>query len=188
MERNPYSQLKKGSILIASPEIDPPLFARSVILLCEHSQAGSFGLILNKPLTVDMPEEILDLNHMTNPSIFVRAGGPIQTNQMMLLHDKADLGSTLKVCENVFLGGDLEFLQEAIAASDGPSVMLCFGYAGWGPGMLEREYLGGAWILSSGSHEYIFKTAPEKLWRQVLRDKGGKYTGLSLIPDDLDLN
>ncbi|PCI95184.1 hypothetical protein COB11_02815 [Candidatus Aerophobetes bacterium] len=188
MEKSPYSQLKKGSILIASPEVEPSLFSRSVILLCEHSQSGSFGLILNKPVHVDMPEEILDMNNMANSSISVRAGGPIQPNQMMLLHDNEELASTLKVCENVFLGGDLEFLQEAISASSGPSVMLCFGYAGWGPGLLEREFLNGAWILSKGSHEYIFKIPSETLWRQVLRDKGGKYTTLSLIPEDLDLN
>lgn len=188
MEKSPYSQLKKGSVLIASPEIEVSLFSRSVILLCEHSQAGSFGLILNKPLHVDIPEEILDMKNMVNSSIFIRAGGPIQPNQMMLLHDQKDVASTLNVCENVFLGGDLEFLQDAMASPSGPSIMLCFGYAGWGPGLLEREYLNGAWILSQGSHDYIFKVPSDALWRQALRDKGGKYTTLSLIPENLDLN
>lgn len=188
MDKTPYAQLKKGSLILASPEVESPAFARSVILVCEHGPTGSFGLVLNRPLQVELPEDLLDLKMNVNPSIHIRSGGPIQPSQMMLLHDSKDLSNTLSVCDEVFLGGDLEFLQQAMAKAEGPSVLLCFGYAGWGPGLLEREYLSGGWILADGMHKYIFKTSPEKLWRTVLKDKGGKYTSLSLLPDDLSLN
>jgi putative transcriptional regulator len=188
IEPTPYSLLKKGSFLIATPEIASGMFARSVILICEHSPVGSFGLIVNKPLHIDLPEDLLDLKHLSNPNVHLRAAGPIQPNQMMLLHSALELEQTLKVCEGVFLGGDLEFLQDSTAKSDGPSILLCFGYCGWGPGLLERDFMNGSWILSSANSNYIFETPSERLWQQTLRDKGGKYTTLSLIPEDLNLN
>ena len=79
-------KLTKGILLVASPEIDIGLFFRSVILLCEHSTSGSFGLILNKPLTIDIPEELVELDSIKQANLQLRAGGPMQTNQMMLLH------------------------------------------------------------------------------------------------------
>ena len=112
IEPSPYSLLKKGALLIASPEISSGIFSRSVILLCEHSPAGSFGLIVNKPLHIDIPEDLLDLKTVSNTKIHMRTAGPIQPNQMMLLHNCKELEQTLKVTEDVFLGGDLEFLQE----------------------------------------------------------------------------
>lgn len=187
-EASPYSLLKKGSFLIASPEISSGLFSRSVILLCEHSPAGSFGLIVNKPLHIDLPEDLVDLKTPSNKNIQMRAAGPIQPNQMMLLHNDQDLEETLKVTENVYLGGDLEFLQESIGDLGGPSILLCFGYAGWGPGQLERDFMNGSWILTPAHGKYIFECPPEKAWQQTLRDKGGKYATLSLIPEDLSLN
>lgn len=180
--------LKKGSLLIATPEICGGLFTKSVILLCEYSAAGAFGLIINKPLQVDLPEEVFELGAATNPNIHIRASGPIQPNQLMLLHNDPNIEHSLKVCEGIFLGGDLEFLQTSMSKEDGPSLLLCFGYAGWGPGLLDQDFMDGAWILAQGSGRYAFECPPEKLWQQTLRDKGGKYTTLSLIPEDLDLN
>lgn len=188
IEQNPYNLLKKGALLIASPEISQGLFARSVLLLCEHSPQGSFGLIINKPIEVELPEDIIDLKNSQNPKVQTRAGGPIQQNQMMLLHSCKNLPQTLPLCDDVYLGGDLEFLQSSISNENGPSVLLCFGYAGWGPGLLEKDYMSGIWMASSSTHDYIFKTAPEKLWQKTLLDKGGKYASLSMIPEDLSSN
>lgn len=185
----PYAQLAKGSLLLASPDIDTGLYFRGVILLCEHGPTGSFGLLLNKPLEVDIPEDVLNLKDIANPHVQIRAGGPLQPNQMMLLHSQAvEEAHTLKVCEGVYLGGDLQFLQEAMADTLGPSVRLCFGFCGWGPGQLEREFLSGLWFLQPGSAAAVFETPPEQLWRSTLRQMGGKYATLSMIPDDLSLN
>jgi putative transcriptional regulator len=108
---------------------------------------------------------------------------------MMLLHGQAAQGEEiLKVCEGVYLGGDLHFLQEVIADANGPAVRLCFGFCGWGPGGLEREFLSGLWFLYPGSAQSVFEAPIETLWRSTLRQMGGKYATLSMIPDDLSLN
>ena len=183
-----YSTITKGSLLIASPELQG-LYYRGVVLLCEHSSSGSFGLLINKTLDVDLPEEVINMKDIANPNIEIRAGGPIQPNQMMLLHSSDKLGEqTLQICDGVFLGGDIQFLQEAISDASGPSMRLCFGYTGWGPGSLEREFFAGAWFLHPGSKKYIFDTPTDKIWQTVLKDMGGKYASLSMIPEDLSLN
>jgi putative transcriptional regulator len=189
MEKVPYAQLNKGTFIIASPDIDAGMYFRGVIILCEHGPTGSFGILINKQLDVDIPEEIMNLKEVVNPRVKIRAGGPLQPNQMMLLHSSDQHpDNTLKLCDGVYLGGDLQFLQEAIADANGPSVRLCFGYCGWGPGQLEREFLSGLWFPCPGSPTHVFDPSPEKLWQKVLREMGGKYATLSMIPDDLSLN
>ncbi len=187
MEHPPH--VTKGSFLIASPDIDMGFYFRSVVIICEHSPSGSFGLVINKALDFELPEEILNTKEFRNPNVQMRAGGPIQPSQMMLLHSFPGIPEqTLELCPGVYLGGDLQFLQEAVMESEGPAIRLCFGYAGWGPGHLERELLSGGWFLHSGSAGHIFQTPPEKVWQNILREMGGKYATLSMIPEDLRLN
>lgn len=189
MEHLPYSQIEKGTLLIATPDIDAGFFFRGVILVCEHNANGSFGLLINKSLDLELPEEIMNVSQLVNPRIGIRAGGPVQTNQMMLLHSSDALQSqTLKICDGVYLGGDLQFLQEALSDEQGPYIHLCFGYAGWTAGQLEREFLDGHWFLQPASAKTIFHTPPNKLWQELLRNMGGKYATLSMIPEDLTLN
>jgi len=189
MQPVPYTHLSKGSFLIASPDIESGIYFRSVIIVCEHNGAGSFGLIINKGLDVDLPEEIMSVKEFANPNVRIHAGGPIQPNQMMLLHSSEGIpDQTLKLCEGVYLGGDLQFLQEAVADSHGPAVRLCFGYCGWAAGQLEREFLEGNWFLHQGSAKHLFETPSEKIWQSILREMGGKYATLSMIPEDLSLN
>lgn len=185
----PYSQIQKGTLLIATPEIDVGFFARGVLLVCEHNANGSFGLLINKPLNFELPEELANLNQVDHPRIGVRAGGPIHTNQMMLLHTSPlSEEQTLPICEGVYLGGDLPFLQEALVNPNGPLVRLYFGYSTWGAGQLEREFLDGHWFLHPATARHLFHISPEKLWQTVLREMGGKYATLSMIPEDLSLN
>lgn len=189
MEAVPYSQIEKGTFLIATPDIEKGIFFRSVVLICEHNPNGSFGLIVNKPLELELPQEIIDVSSLVNPHTAIFAGGPMQTNQMMLLHTCHTLGTqTLKVCDGVYLGGDLQFLQETLADENGPHVHLCFGYTGWGAGQLEREFLDGNWFIWPATEKHIFNTPSEKLWALLLREMGGKYASLSMIPEDLSLN
>lgn len=189
MENMPYSQIQKGTFLISTPEIDMGLFFRSVILICEHNPNGSFGLVVNKSLDLELPEEIINIHNLANPHVGIRAGGPVQTNQMMLLHTSDQIPhQTLQICDGVYLGGDLQFLQESITDENGPQINLCFGYSGWGAGQLEREFLDGSWFLFPASPRHLFQVSPDKLWSTLLREMGGKYATLSMIPEDLSVN
>lgn len=189
MEHMPYSQIQKGTFLIATPDVDMGVFFRSVVLVCEHTPNGSFGLVINKSLDLELPEEIINIQNLANPRVSIRAGGPVQTNQMMLLHTSDQIPQqTLQICEGVYLGGDLQFLQESITDTNGPQIHLCFGYAGWGAGQLEREFLDGNWFIFPASSRHIFQITTERLWSSVLREMGGKFAPLSMIPEDLSVN
>src|ERR1700733_13776573 len=103
MESIPYSDLSKGTFLIATPEIESGVFFRGVILLCEHTSTGSFGLLINKKLDLELPSDILNVEQLSNPHIELRVGGPLQTNQMMLLHTSDKIPQqTLQLCEGVY--------------------------------------------------------------------------------------
>ncbi|GAB4231283.1 MAG: YqgE/AlgH family protein [Chlamydiales bacterium] len=189
MENMPYSHIEKGTFLVATPEIESGLFFRAVVLVCEHNPSGSFGIIVNKPLDIELPEEIIQVEEFENSHIEIRAGGPIQTNQMMLLHTSPEIPQqSMEICKNVYLGGDLAFLQEGISRRDGPYIYLCFGYAGWGAGALEREFMDGSWLLYPASRELLFDVQPDQLWKNLLIEMGGRYASLSMIPEDLSLN
>lgn len=181
--------VQKGCFLIASPEIESHLFFRGVLLVCEHNVSGSFALLVNKPLDLDLPGDIVNLASAQNKNVGMRAGGPVQTNQMMLLHTcKAENQQLLNVTKDIHLGGDLQFLHEILEDEASPPVLLCFGYSGWAAGQLEREFLDGSWYLYPATKELLFETPPERLWRTLLLAMGGRYATLSTIPDDLSCN
>lgn len=184
-----YAKLDRGSLLIASPDIGPGIFARSVILLCEHSMNGSLGLILNKPFRFESSEDISFLDKSANPRVRFCMGGSVQAHQMMLLHSSSELADqSLEICSSVYLGGDVTFLQECLSDELGPAVNLCFGYSGWQAGQLEREFLDGLWFLSPGNSEDVFSPNPEMLWSKTLLRLGGKYASLSTVPENLLVN
>lgn len=179
----------KGSFLISSLHLEKGLFSRSVILLCDHSPHGSFGLIINKPLPMDLPEEFLSSENRKNPYISLLSGGNIQPNQIMMMHS-SDLapGQTLAICDGVFLGGSVEFLQQQMEMIEGPQIRLCFGYCAWGAGQLNQEIESGSWFTYPAHQEYVFYTEPSQIWSTLLKSMGGKYASLSMIPEDLSLN
>ncbi len=188
-EERPHCHLEKGSLLIASPDVDEDLYFKSVILICEHTPAGSFGLILNKPVSVDLPQEILPIESIAHPKVQLRLGGKSQQNQMMLLHtSEQNSDQTLNITKGIYLGGDLQFLQESMASETCPELLLCFGYTGWSTGELEKEFMKGLWYLHPADKEILFQLPPEKMWQSILKKMGGKYASIAMIPDDLNLN
>ncbi len=182
------SSLSSGQFLIASPDLDDEIFSRSVILLCEHSQVGSFGMIINKPLEGGLPPDLEELEQMLQGKIMSRMGGPIQPDQMMLLHGCGDIpDQTLCVTDGLFLGGDADFLQNTLTTNPSPAI-ISFGYMAWGEDALEKEFLAGLWYLHPATAAHVFETPANELWRTLLREMGGKYATLSMMPDDLSLN
>jgi putative transcriptional regulator len=189
MDSIPYSHLERGTLLIASPDIESGFYSRSVLLLCDHSPSGSFALTINKPIEVELPEDLLKANGNSHPQITMCMGGPLQPNQLMLLHSFSDApDQTLKICDGIYLGGDLNFLQDLLDKEPRVPLRLCFGYSGWSTGQLEREFMTGGWYLHPASVDLVFNTPPEQMWQACLRAMGGKYATLSMLPEDLSVN
>lgn len=178
-----------GVLLIAPPMLQDPNFRRSVVLLCEHNaDEGSFGLILNRPLDVQL-SDVLEGFYAYDDTLSL--GGPVQRNTLHFLHQCADLiPDSIELPRGVHWGGNFETVKALLQSGELPEddVRFFVGYAGWSPGQLEEEIEAGGWILTEGTTESIFSIEPGKLWRTLLRRMGGEYAILANFPDDPRMN
>jgi len=179
----------KGQLLLDSGELQGSFFQRTVLLVCQHDAQGAFGLVLNRASGSKAGEMILaDLPELLKEQqLFV--GGPVQPTSLSYLHSDCFVPDAT-VLPNLSMGHSLDSLLE-IGESFSPTkkVKLFAGYAGWSPGQLESEMKRKAWLTFPASLELIFDTAPDKLWRTVLRQKGGWQNRiLAQSPDDLSWN
>ena len=165
------SELAPG-ILIAVPQMDDPNFSRSVVLLVEHNDSGAMGIVFNRPSDVTLVD--IGKEH----GIEVRAdagnafiGGPVQRERGFLVHRRADVADSVHLHEDVYLSVSTDALR-ALLGGDPAAYRLCLGYAGWGPGQLEREMVAGGWLNASISSRRIFDTPVEEIWQLVIRDLG----------------
>lgn len=180
------AKLQKGMLLAASPDIDDPNFVGKVILLCEHSAAGSFGLVINKELEIDPSVDNELMEQLNHPNVHLMLGGPVRQGQMMLLHtNDSKKQEMLQINDGTYLGGDLNFLQESLSSNDCGKLFLCFGYTGWGFRELEREVAENFWCVCPSNAEIIFQTEADKIWNSVLSKVGGKYNSFKNFPSDL---
>jgi len=179
-----------GDLLIAAPELRDPNFRRSVVFICSHSdEEGTFGLILNRPLSAKVCD--LPLSEPLSSDAFLSIGGPVQTNTLHYLHCHDHLVErSISVIRRLCWGGEIEDVRLLLERNDATPEKLRFflGYSGWAPGQLSEEISQGGWILSESYDDLIFSHEPKGLWRTVLSRMGGEYALLVNYPDDLRLN
>lgn len=181
--------VQSGMLLLAPPALEEPTFRRSVVLLCEHNAAGSFGLVLNRPLDIEGGEVMDELMGYAEP---LGLGGPVQPNTLHYLHrfNEADVPGAIGVTDGVFWGGRFEAVQALVERGLATARELRFflGYAGWSPGQLQAELEAGGWISAWADAQAVFPDDPATLWRTSLRRMGGEYALLANFPDDPRMN
>ncbi len=179
---------KPGVLLVAPPMVHDLNFRRSVILVCEHSPEGSFGLILNHQLGVHLAQVIPGFDGGDVP---IGKGGPVQTDTLHFIHRRSeDVPDAIPVARGVYWGGDFDVMKLLIETGEvlREDVRFFLGYAGWSPGQLLREIDQGGWILVPGGDQAVFGEDSSDLWRSVLRTMGGEYAVLANFPEDPRLN
>lgn len=185
---NRSDPIQKGAFLVAPPILDDSNFKRSVVLLCEHSDSGSFGLILNQHIAVDIDDVLKDPHVFTET---IHLGGPVQMDTLHFLHRFGDsVAGSVEVCTDVFWGGEFDALQDTLRSHRAETTDLRFylGYAGWSEGQLEAEIDAGGWIVTSGDSGLVFGVEPALLWRKVMIRMGGEYALLANFPDEPRMN
>jgi putative transcriptional regulator len=154
------------------PGLEGDMFAKSVVYLCEHSQRGALGLVINKPMEinlrglfdkVNLPLHRLDL--LQEP---VMQGGPVQTDRGFVLHEPVfaaqDKPADAVYASTMTIPGGLEMttskdVLEALASGVGPrKVLISLGYASWGEGQLESEIGENFWLTVAADTDIIFDT------------------------------
>jgi putative transcriptional regulator len=180
---------QRGDLLISEPFLPDPNFERTVILLCEHDEQGSFGFILNKQSMVEFKtvmEEATDFDQ----KLFI--GGPVQQDTLHFIHrSENQLNSGKKIGEGIYWGGDFEKLISLINTKsiDSHDFRFFLGYSGWSEGQLNEELKAKSWIVyRQPSSEKIFDVDPNILWQEALKELGGKFKMFSNYPVDPSMN
>lgn len=174
-----------GSLIIASPEIPAGLYAKSVVLICEHSEQGTIGIIINKLLPTQSEEEKLAIEKLEDHQIVTLLGGPIHPDEAFMLHNNPKLKEeSVILSQDVFLGSLLPIDPEDSAHN----MRLIFGYTGWGPQQLEKEITKGLWLEAPNASDNVFMKPIDQQWHMILKTLGGKYQALASFPTRIDLN
>ncbi|MER6116706.1 YqgE/AlgH family protein [Streptomyces sp. A0642] len=178
-----------GRLLVAAPALADPNFDRAVVLLLDHDEEGSLGVVLNRPTPVGVADILESWAELTGEPEVVFQGGPVSLDSALgvavIPGDEGPLGWR-RVYGAIGLV-DLEAPPELLAAALG-SLRIFAGYAGWGPGQLETELSEGAWYVVESEPGDVSSPRPERLWRAVLRRQRSELAMIATYPDDPSLN
>jgi putative transcriptional regulator len=176
----------KGQLLVAGPGLLDPNFRRTVVLVGEHGEEGALGVVLNRASDSTVDEALPELALLVQGADAVHVGGPVQPSAVVVLAEFAEpeRAGTL-VLDNIgFLPAEVD--PDELGELHRTRVFV--GYAGWGPGQLDGELEEGSWIVGTADPDDVFTGAPEELWSEVLRRKGGPFGVLALMPPDPTAN
>ena len=158
-------------LLIAMPQLDDPNFTRAVVLMIEHNDLGSFGLVINQPSPITASEllDSLEMSWSGDDQAVVWSGGPVSPSTGWVLHEPVtDLetlevgGGTTTIAPGLALSTSPERLR-SLAARPPRRIRLLLGYSGWGPGQLASEMARGSWLCADADPELVFDTAAEDM-------------------------
>ncbi|MFT7623804.1 MAG: putative transcriptional regulator [Myxococcota bacterium] len=161
-------------LLIAMPSLRDPNFTETVVLMLEHNRDGAVGLVVNRPFP-GKPEVIcsgLGIEWVDEGLGDIRLGGPVRTQAGCIVHPPTrNFEDTQIVTDAISVSTSREALEELVLVPDCP-FRLMLGYAGWGPGQLEREMSEGTWLLTPATPLLLFETDPEQVYDGALAAMG----------------
>ena len=176
----------RGKLLIASPALVDPNFARAVVLITEHSDEGAMGVVLNRPSETAVEDVASELSELVvDEPVFI--GGPVQPQALVVLAEFNDpeAAAWIVAADVGFVSAETEYDDLARAIRRG---RVYAGYSGWGAGQLEGELAEDAWIVEPPMPAELFPDDPLALWQDVLARKGGQFALIARMPDDPSLN
>ena len=176
----------QGKLLLASPRLADPNFARCVVLMIQHNDQGALGLILNRPLQITVRQACeQSLGQPCKVEGMLHQGGPCE-GPLMVLHG-CELAKDADVLPGVFFTTEKSKI-ESILKQPEAAARYFVGFAGWSPGQLEAEMEVESWIVADPLACHVFADKPN-LWQTLMRQKTlGKWMDPSKIPDDPTTN
>ena len=183
----PESQLATqltNQFLIAMPSLADPNFSQTVTYLCDHNEDGAMGIVINRPLDLDINELFSQLDVKTNQRsdgyIPIYQGGPVQPERGFVLHKEiGEWEASIEVTDNIAVTMSQDIIK-AIAHGEGPkNYLIALGYAGWGEGQLEEELTANAWLNGPAEPSINFDVPIEQRWTASARHLGIELKNLS---------
>ena len=159
-----------------------------MVLICEHSEDGALGLVLNRPGDVTVSDAAAELVPLAGADTVIDIGGPVQPDALLVLaeFDDPTEHAGMHITGSIGIMGDGRTIDELVEHTD--RVRVFAGYAGWGPGQLDSELDRDDWFVAPAGIDDIFDTDAELLWQRVLERKGGHYALVARMPVDPSVN
>ncbi len=179
---------EKGKILISEPFLPDTFFNRTVVYLADHTPEGSVGFILNKKLEIKVCDAISGFDRWKE---FLSMGGPVAPDTLHYLHNMGEsIPKSVWVDENIFWGGDIDFIRSMINKGkiSTSSIRFFLGYSGWSAGQLERELKENSWVIARVKNDIVLDTRTDISWKRVLRTFTNKYRVWAEFPESPDMN
>lgn len=169
-------------LLLSMPQTADPNFARTVVLLCDYTDEGAFGLVVNRQMSepawtlvrTDPPIEV-------NPEIRLWVGGPVEPQRTWVLTSEAQGPETddqREVAPGVLLSTSHALTLRTLQAPPSSRARVLVGYAGWGAGQLDKELAASGWLTMAVDPSLIFGVPPEQMWDAALKRLGADPAGL----------
>ncbi len=168
-----------GKLLVATPRLIDPNFYRTVVLMLQHDEEGTVGVVLNRPTEERVVDHLPEWAPLAGDGL-VRFGGPVEPEVAI------GLAITPDGMETGVPGLSLVDLGEP-PRGEGPPLRVYSGYAGWGTGQLEAEIATGSWYVVQAGPDDPFEEADDQ-WRRVLKRQPGPLALVANFPEDVSLN
>jgi putative transcriptional regulator len=160
--------------LIAMPQLGDPNFHQSVVLMLEHGDQGSMGLVINRQAPFTLKEVAASQPLRIHPGRNldrVYIGGPVEPQRGFVLHDCATVEEKQEILPGVFLSVTLDALQPLMEETDS-RFRFCLGYSGWGAQQLEAELKIGSWLFTEARAETLWSSEVDGVWDATIRSMG----------------
>lgn len=175
-----------GNLLLAMPGMADPFFSQTLTIICEHSEEGAMGLVINQPTDVSLQEvfEQLEFTDVSTEAMqkSIGYGGPVGRDQGFILHtanNEKHWSSSVEVMEGIELTASQDII-EAVSKGKGPDKWLfVLGYAGWGAGQLETELCGDSWITMPATEQLVFDTPAAEQLKAAASKLGIEFSRLA---------
>jgi putative transcriptional regulator len=162
-------------LLLSMPQMADPNFARTVVLLCDYTEEGAFGLVVNRQMS-DPAWTIVK----TEPPVTVDKdlklfiGGPVdqQRTWVLMADTEGPEDEQRQIAPGVVLSVSHELTLQLLQAPPSTRARVIVGYAGWGPGQLDKELAASAWLMTDVDPVLIFGVPPEQMWETAIRRLG----------------
>jgi putative transcriptional regulator len=159
----------KNQLLIAMPSLRDPRFQHSVSLICEHTDEGAMGIIINRPTPITLSDLLPQMGISTtdvNQTVPVLEGGPVEPEHGFVIHaPRGKWRSSLKIDGDLTLTTSRDILEQLPTPEAPAQYLIALGYAGWSPGQLEHEMGENSWLTVPATHDLLFNVPYSERWR-----------------------
>lgn len=172
------------NFLIAMPSLEDPYFSRALVYICEHTENGALGIIVNRPLDMTLAglfEKIdIKLENVALAKMPVYFGGPVQLDRGFVLHrPSGQWQSTMRINEEVGLTSSRDVLDSVATAGQPSEIIVSLGYSGWEAGQLEDELGQNSWLSVPAKSSILFDLPPEERLPAAMQKLGISFAQLS---------